>query len=114
MKLEHTTPCRECPWRRKAPAGYLGGHDVADYANLGRFQVPTTCHLTVREGREPALCAGMAQMLNNSHSRPRDREYAAEVDKAGANPDVFKFVSEFEAHHAEANARFQARMRREG
>jgi hypothetical protein len=101
MTLYRRDPCRECPYRRAAPAGYMGGHDPRDYAQFIRFQIPVACHLTVGEKAtgEPRLCTGAAQAVANSCGMPRDPHYAAQVQEAGRNPDVFSFAIEFERHH---------------
>jgi len=113
MKLGGKTPCNECPWRRSSPAGYFAEHSWEEYAQLARFQIPTACHKTVGEGREPTLCVGMAQMLNNSCSTPRDPAHAVEVAAAGKNPEVFRWLHEAAEHHAEANAKWLARLQGE-
>lgn len=107
MKLYRPDPCPECPYRRKAPPGYMGGHDPADYAQFIRFQVPVACHMTVSEGQtgEPSLCTGAAQAVANSCAMPRDPHYAEQVQRAGKNPDVFMFAAEFEKHHTDPAVR---------
>lgn len=101
MKLYRDDPCSECPYRRRAPPGWLGGHPVEVYAEHIRRQAPVACHKTVRsDGQgQPHLCTGWAQALNNGVSTPRDDQLAAEVAKAGTNPEVFSWAAEFEKHH---------------
>jgi hypothetical protein len=101
LKLRSAQPCKECPWRRKHPAGWLGGLGVEWFLDLARWQQPIACHKTVSDKAPsvPALCAGYAIFLNNSCSRPKDAALAAEVDKVGQSPAIFQWPYEFFEHH---------------
>lgn len=99
MKLCGPTPCKECPWRRKAPAGWLGGLSIEWFTRRAQVQSPVACHMTVGGTGEPRLCTGYAQALANACSLPRDPQLAAEVRTAGQSPEVFRSAREFDAHH---------------
>lgn len=105
-------PCRECPFRRAAPAGYLGavsGDPAAFLNSFGCGEARLPCHLAVdweagdvqEQARTAAPCAGALVFMINQHKVPRDRELAALLD--GVTPDrehVFGHAGEFCQHHA--------------
>lgn len=95
MKIMHTKPCSECPWRRTSPAGWLGGHETEAYAAPVRHGTMVPCH---KKGNR-AYCAGAAISMKNSCTRPRDPDMAAELEKVQESDDVFRFPTEFEKHH---------------
>lgn len=95
ISKQHTQPCKECPFRRVSPAGYLGGnkpqHFAVNIAHDGDFP----CHLTMGEKHE-AQCAGRATMWANQCKKSRDGSVPhLPVDRE----KVFSHVSEFIAHH---------------
>lgn len=108
-------PCRECPFRRIAPPGYLGSAEpqwfvdsaVADRVDYGPGIAAAPCHLTVdysTPGWEERLpdadaCIGSLQFAANWMKLPRDPVRSAMVSDAGENPDVFATPEEFLAHH---------------
>lgn len=98
MKIMHTTPCSECPWRRTAPAGWLGGNEIEDYAAPVRHGTMVPCHKKM----DRAYCAGAAISMQNSCTRPRDPDMAAELKKVKESQEVFSFPREFEEHHRNA------------
>jgi hypothetical protein len=117
VKYERKTPCPECPFRKASWAGYLGDNEVHEFIEPIVAQQPTECHMGVNyEDRawrdkldETKACAGAAQFLANSMSRPRDEEYAAYVKSLGPNPAVFQWSRDFIAHHDnDTNRRFVA------
>ena len=82
MQLKHTTPCAECPWRRDALVGYLGGNDVQTYTDHCAEGMPTPCHMD-----EEAACAGCLGTMRNSAKLPSHPEWMVwlnEVDLAGS------------------------------
>lgn len=97
MIRQHTKPCKECPFRRIAPAGYLGGNDPKSFAinaaNDGHFP----CHLTMDDGLERELeCAGRATMWANQAKKSRDTSVPRLTpDREG----VFSHIGEFTEHH---------------
>lgn len=96
LTIRHTSPCRECPWRRASCAGWLGGNTVEQYAAPVRAGVLVPCHLNGHR----AYCAGSAIAMRNSCTLPRDPVMAAEIRKVERSEDVFRFPSEFEIHHS--------------
>lgn len=99
LKLKHKTPCKECPWRRNSPAGFLGGVPIDWFVERSRWQAQIACHRSVGASKTPVLCAGFAIHLRNSCSTPRDPKFAAEIEKVSESTDVFMWSTEFEAHH---------------
>lgn len=85
-----TKPCSDCPMRRDALNGWLGGATPEEYRNLAHSDTPVECH--VHGG---SRCAGMAIYRKNvakwqppEHALPRDTEA------------VFATPTEFLEHHS--------------
>ncbi|UTU07934.1 hypothetical protein CcrC1_gp248c [Caulobacter phage C1] len=97
--LRHKTPCKECPWRRASPAGYLGGHPTDYFVGSVRTDTPISCHMTLEKGRREALCAGSLIHYRNNLRKPRYAPLAAAVDGVEPSPLVFQFVQQFDDHH---------------
>lgn len=95
--IKHKKPCAECPWRRKAPAGYLGGIKIENFVNPVKFGMPIPCHLSTSED---AMCAGAAIVMKNSCTVPRDQGDAEQVDLVERSSDCFQYVHEFEDYHS--------------
>ena len=88
---QHTTPCHDCPWRRQALPGWLGGSTVEDWLLEAHSDATIPCH--VYSG---AQCAGSAIYRRNVAKNPRDPEVLVlGVDKI----TVFANPSEFREHH---------------
>ena len=104
MKASLKSPCNECPWRRKHPAGWLGGHEPEDFVNQIHFDgPPLPCHKTFGSRDEArAMCAGALIFMKNSCKSARHPEYGdalSTVEKDVEN--VFQWSKEFLDHHNE-------------
>ena len=110
MSLPEATsqPCRECPWRRKAAAGWLGPYDAEQWLLLVNSDAPIACHLTIpdeAEDEDPETwndhkikqCAGAAQYRKNVAKMPRDKEIALAAERD--TTEVFATPVEFKDHH---------------
>lgn len=99
-KVKHLRPCGECPFRRKAPAGWLGGGTVEDWHALLCFgDTAFVCHTAEKRGKRH-LCAGSAIHFRNSLKTPRDPAFAAMVMRFAKDAvTVFAWPHEFKAHH---------------
>jgi len=111
MTKSATQPCAECPFRRKAPAGYIGAHDAVEeitdiVLSDGRFP----CHMEVTKRTERGekferavwtapVCAGSAALLSNMIKRSRMREVSILQDALGKRDDVFARPEEMHSHH---------------
>lgn len=98
IKCRHTEPCAECPWRKKAPAGWLGGNDPLVYADTVHAGVVPQCHMT-DDNPVPSMCAGALATINNSCKLPMNKEVVMAMEKVGRRDDCFKFASDFYTHH---------------
>jgi hypothetical protein len=104
MKLRHKEPCAECPWRKKSPAGWLGG--VKDgalyYADaLGNNELPP-CHLNDHGPDNPksSFCVGALAVTTNQCVQPWKTPGAMEAAKIiGRRDDCFGHVGLFYKHH---------------
>jgi len=67
MKLHHTTPCNECPWRKEAPAGWLGGFTAEFYTDAVMNNEVPACHCRDHgpEDDNTAFCAGALSVMAN-------------------------------------------------
>jgi hypothetical protein len=101
--LRHRRPCDECPWRRKAPAGHLGGYDPEEYVRSVQYDAPLACHKTFGPDGETdnlSFCAGALIFMRNSCKMPRDpdiRFARSQVEEDTEN--VFQWPHEFTQHH---------------
>lgn len=120
-------PCRECPFRKTALPGYVGGHsDPAEIIQVVFVQEQKfPCHMEVTallrstdvlEDEEDPLeptttsafeqaceearhCHGALICMNNSAKRSRNFEIAKLQDEAGKSDDVFGRRDEFLEYH---------------
>lgn len=89
-KSQHKTPCRDCPWTRKALSGWLGNLSVTDWVGIAHSNSHVECHTLLG-----AQCAGLAIYRRNTCKRveapllvlPSDHEMC------------FSNQMEFTAHH---------------
>lgn len=89
---QHTTPCPECPWRRKAPPGWLGAKlPPEDWVAAAHSDVRIPCHLDLNK-----QCAGAAIFRDNVCKLPRD---PAVIVLPSDTVKVFATGNEFIAHH---------------
>lgn len=106
MNFNLTKPCNECPFRRAAPAGWLGPWTVFEILMVIGHSA-FACHCTVKEEfneDQPGLqsCAGMAIFLNNKLERSRNKDNAHHQNLLRGSEhsrDVFKTSTEFVDHH---------------
>ncbi len=97
--VAHTSPCRECPFRRSCAPGWLGGGRVADWhADLTMGDTAFLCHMAVKK-KKHHFCAGSMIHYRNSLKMPRDPEFSAAVAKYDKSDKVFTWAHEFKQHH---------------
>ena len=93
--MQHTSPCKECPFRRVAPAGYLGGNSPKEFAFHANRNEHFECHRTMKLP-EPKACAGRAIMWANQCKKPRDPSV---LTLSPNRETVFSHTKEFMDHH---------------
>ena len=102
MELKHKVPCAECPWRKTAAQGWLGGHPSEMYADaLANNEVPA-CHLQDfgPNDARTAMCVGaLATAANHCQSlyKTDGGEEARKI--VGRREDCFSHVREFYLYH---------------
>ena len=115
-------PCKECPFRRTAPPGWLGGGEIgraADYLAEAHSDRDIACHVSVRAADRAPLrkfahsCVGLAIYRNNVHKLPRDGNARAAVMRTAPDPvTVFAKPAEFmERHDTDLNRRMMVDLR---
>lgn len=109
--MKKKEPCKECPFRRSSPAGWLGEHETSqEIANIVLFDGFFPCHMEVTKETEKGVpfdeavqtsssCIGSLAFMNNQFKRSRDHAIAKEQDQVGQRDDCFKFAVEMRAHH---------------
>ncbi len=102
MKALLKEPCNECPWRRKHPAGWLGGYEPEEFTQQVQFDgPPLPCHKTIPEGGEArAMCAGALIFMRNNCKSAQHPDYGDALSTV--QPDrvnVFSNSKEFLDHH---------------
>lgn len=81
--------CSDCPLRRDALNGWLGGSTPEEYARLCHSDATVECH--VHAG---SRCAGLAiYRRNTAKSQPKEHELPADRET------IFSNVMEFLDHH---------------
>ncbi len=67
MKSQHSTPCNDCPWRRKSMPGWLGSEqEPEEWVQTALSESFVECHVN-----SPNQCAGLAIFRANIYKRPR-------------------------------------------
>ncbi len=91
-KVQHETPCSDCPMRRDSLNGWLGGTgSPEDWAAALHSDSRMDCHVL-----RGAQCAGAAVYRANVCKSPRDRT----VLRLGSDREsVFSSPKEFIEHH---------------
>ena len=89
---QHTTPCNECPFRRKSLAGWLGENGPVNFAVCAQIETRMPCHK-----KWSMQCAGRAIMWANSCKVPRDPSLLR--IKTPDRTTVFSNIIEFMKHH---------------
>lgn len=121
MQPPLSKPCRECPFLRTAPNGYLGAATPENFIQSTlNTEEGMPCHLTVDYDDpdwldkldEAQLCRGSLIFLKNSCKLPRSAAYCAEVQAVPADREtVFANSMEFLKHHT---AVIQPKKKRRG
>lgn len=115
MKLKHTTPCAECPWRKESAPGWLGGYPPELYADAVQENEVPACHLNDHgpDSAKTAMCAGALSVCANSAIIPSKTKGGKEArDIVGQRSDTFKWVRDFFAHHTHGKEYMTPLMRR--
>lgn len=103
MKLHHATPCSECPWRKAAPQGWLGGFEPEQYADPVANNEVTACHNRDfgPDDDETAFCAGALATMSNACISAWKSEGADDSKKlVGKREDCFQHPAMFYEHHS--------------
>lgn len=98
-------PCKECPFRKKAPPGYLGGYRLETYAEPPAVGMPTTCHRSDKGADDPrtSYCAGALAVIANDPDVEPLEEYEEAAAAIGKRDDCFETVDAFREHHKDAH-----------
>lgn len=101
--LRTKKPCAECPFRKEAPAGWLGPWEGPEEIIQQAFsEAGLMCHSTVVNTGVIApgtqVCTGSLQCANASAKSYRNDELRELADDAGKNEDVMN-AFDFRKHH---------------
>ena len=112
-------PCKECPFRKDAIPGWLGGEEdqlASDYLRLAHSDENVVCHTSVGYAEHNVAtlrpCAGLAIYRNNVCKKSRDPQAAEAQEFVGKEhkADVFASPKEFlDRHDTPLNRSFAAR-----
>jgi hypothetical protein len=123
VKFDKTTPCSECPFRKKALPGWLGGGGPEDFVGDTMNDALMPCHTdknfikardtehTAEEWTESLVsgniqhCAGARIFFKNQCKVSVNPIYSealrdGKVKPVEKNADVFSWRHEFIAHHS--------------
>lgn len=102
-------PCKECPFRKDSPPGWIGTHSSAqEIVDIVKHDQYFPCHMKVDYNdpdwkdkiTEKPHCVGGLAFMNNSCKVSRDPVIAAMQKDVGRRDDVFSFGHEMVEHHA--------------
>lgn len=88
---QHSSPCCDCPFRRKAINGWLGGGSVASWITDVKSDAMMDCHVLAG-----AQCAGSSIFRANICKRSR---YSEVLSLPADRKNVFANTDEFAKHH---------------
>ena len=89
-----TKACSDCPLRRDALPGWLGGSSAEEYARLCHSDAVVECH--VHAG---SRCAGLAIYRRNTCKwQPEEHKLPADTEA------IFSNIVEFVEHHSRAGS----------
>jgi len=102
-------PCKQCPFRRKSMAGWLGDSDPEQFIETTMGDYPMPCHQTLdyndpqwkekwEAGEAGKLCAGALSFFANIGKVSRERGRPRREE----DPEVFETPQEFCDHHNSA------------
>jgi hypothetical protein len=94
-------PCPECPFKRTAPAGWLGPYrgDAKAFIADTWQEEGMRCHMAVATvGAKAPLCTGSLICVNNSFKRYRDPAMQEAQDAEGKDHNIMN-AWEFIKHH---------------
>lgn len=107
MQVAHPTPCAECPLRKDATPGYLGGYTPEMYIDVLRSPASIACHSSpgFQEGNISTQrhCTGVAAFRANVghvcmvNGFPTTAHYS--TVKIGHDERFFESDESFIAHH---------------
>ncbi len=90
-----TSPCSDCPMRRDALPGWLGGYTAEQYAHLCHSDLVIDCH-----SHSGSSCAGVSIYRRNTCKwEPAEQRLEADHEK------VFSNRMQFLAHHERITAK---------
>lgn len=101
LVLRHKEPCDECPWRRKHPAGWLGGYKPEEFTQQVQFDgPPLPCHKTIAPGVTPSMCAGALIFMRNNCKSAQHPDFGDAREQVEPDPvNVFCWSQEFLDYH---------------
>jgi hypothetical protein len=75
--LRLTEPCKECPFRKQALPGYLGGHRLESYRQPPSAGMPTSCHCSDKGAGDPRT--SYLRRLSRDHRQRSGRDSAGGI-----------------------------------
>jgi hypothetical protein len=100
MRKQHSTPCRECPWRVNSPKGWLGAATPVEFVQTSEAEHRMPCHLHVdydqadwqQQANQAPQCAGRAIHFANRCKQPQEPDLLrlpADRESVFVNPQAF-------------------------
>lgn len=90
-KVQHHSPCSDCPWARKSLRGWLGNYTAEEWIEIVRADGFIECHTKIDK-----QCAGSAIFRSNICKSPRDPKV---LTLPRNTISVFANIGEFLNHH---------------
>src|SRR5689334_14865841 len=100
MKKQHSTPCRECPWRTQSAKGWLGAATPVEFLQTSEAEHRMPCHMHVQyedqdwqlQANQAPQCAGRAIHFANRCKQPQEStllSLPADREAVFTNPQDF-------------------------
>lgn len=93
---QHTKPCSDCPWSRRALPGWLGGLTPKDWVRQAHSDVRIDCHTL-----KGAECAGASIYRRNVCKEATGATIRLEADRERVFANPMQFVTHHEQNPAE-------------
>jgi hypothetical protein len=94
--VQHKSPCSDCPWARKALAGWTGALTTDEWLQAAHGEALIDCHTRKRSDGDHWQCAGAAIYRGNVCKTPRS---SALLVLPADREKVFATPMEFRKHH---------------
>ena len=101
-------PCKDCPWRKTSPKGWLGGQDPEVFTHTLQMGKTLPCHKTqdrdltfdeIEKNDKVHHCRGALITMKNSCMLSRNEKIAELQKNINTDNNFFRTLNDFQEHH---------------